>query len=131
MLLDATSEPDVSISSANLRRVAFGKQCQDLFWDLYMPQGDCAVKDEFILKCGHPVNWTLVIQQMSTDETALNLAFLAVSAARVARDHNDRGLLQESLKIYGKALRDLQSALWDPKRMYSDGTLVACMLLGL
>jgi hypothetical protein len=131
VLLDAASEPDVSISSANLRRVAFGKQCQDLFWDLYMPQGDCAVKDEFILKCGHPVNWTLVIQQMSTDETALNLAFLAVSAARVARDHNDRGLLQESLKVYGKALRDLQSALWDPKRMYSDGTLVACMLLGL
>lgn len=96
-----------------------------------MPQGDCAVKDEFILKCGHPVNWTLVIPQMPSDETALNLAFLAVSAARVGRDHHDRRLIEESLKIYGKALRDLQSALYDPKRMYSDGTLVACMLLNL
>jgi hypothetical protein len=96
-----------------------------------MPQGDCAVKDLFIIKCGHPVNWTLVIQQMSSDETALNQAFLAVSAARVGRDHGDKRLVEESLKVYGKALRDLQSALYDPKRMYSDGTLVACMLLNL
>ena len=131
VLPNVTSEPDLSISSTNLRRVALGKQYQDLFWDLYLPQGDCAVKDEFILKCGHPVNWTFVIQQMSGEETALNLAFLAVSAARVGRDHNDKRLVEESLKIYGKALRDLQSALYDPKRMYSDGTLVACMLLGL
>jgi hypothetical protein len=96
-----------------------------------MPQGDCAVKDEFILKCGHPVNWTLVIPQMSSDETALNLAFLAVSAARVGRDNNDRRLVEESLKTYGRAPRDLQSALYDPNRMYSDATLVACMLLNL
>jgi hypothetical protein len=130
-LLDVKSEPDLSISSAEFRRIAFGKQFQDLFWDLYMPQGDCAVKDEFILKCGHPINWTLVIPQMPGDETALNLAFLAVSAARVGRDHKDRRLVEESLKIYGKALRDLQSALYDPKRMYSDETLVACMLLNL
>ena len=129
--MDIRTDPDVSISSANFRRVALGKQCQDLFWDLYMPQGDCAVKDAFILKCGHPVNWMLIIQQMSSDETALDLAFLGVSAARVGRDHNDKRLVEESLKIYGKALKDLQSALYDPKRMYSDGTLMACMLLGL
>lgn len=130
-LLDVKAEPDLSISSTEFRRIAFGKQFQDLFWDLYMPQGDCAVKDEFILKCGHPINWTLVIPQMPGDETALHLAFLAVSAARVGRDHKDRRLVEESLKIYGKALRDLQSALYDPKRMYSDETLIACMLLNL
>jgi hypothetical protein len=64
------------------------------FWDLYMPQGDCAVKDEFNLKSGHPVKWMLVIPQMPSGETALNLAFLAVSAARVDRDHNDRRLVE-------------------------------------
>lgn len=119
-----------SISTANMRRSVVEKQCQDLFWDLYMPRGDCAVKDIMILRCGHPVNWTLAIQQMPAQDSALNLAFLALSAARVGRDNNDMRLVQESLKIYGKALRDLQSALWDPKRMYSDETLVACMLLG-
>ena len=129
--MNVKSEPDSFSLAGNFRRVALGQQFQSLFWDLYMPQGDCAVKDDFILKCGHPVNWTLVIQQMSSEETALNLAFLAVSAARVGRDLNDKRLVEESLKIYGKALRDLQSALYDPKRMYSDGTLVACMLLGL
>ena len=129
--MSVKSEPDPSNLSSSFRRVALGQQFQNLFWDLYMPQGDCAVKDAFILKCGHPVNWTLVIRQMVNDETALNLAFLAVSAARIGRDHNDKRLVEESLKLYGKALRDLQSALYDPKRMYSDGTLVACMLLGL
>ena len=120
---------ELSFSSANMRRSAFEKQYQDLFWDLYMPKQDCAVRDLFILRCGHPVNWTLVIPQMEKEDSALNLAFLALSAARVGRDNDDMRLVRESSKIYGKALRDLQSALWDPKRMYSDETLGACMLL--
>ena len=130
-LVSDAIEHDLSLSSASMRRSALETQFQDLFWDLYMPKRDCAVRDLFIIRCGHPVNWTLVIQQMETQETALNLAFLALSVARVGRDNDDMRLVRESLRIYGKALRDLQSALWDPKRMYSDETLVACMLLGL
>lgn len=122
--------PDLSTSSVNMLRSSFEKQCQDLFWDLYMPRGDCVVKDVFILRCGHPIDWTLLVQQMSGTETALHLAFLAFSASRLGRANNDDRMVQESRKIYGRALRDLQSALWDSRRMYSEETLLACMLLG-
>jgi hypothetical protein len=123
--------PDTSAGTTSAMRKSYQTQCQDMFWDLYIPKGSCAVIDPFILRCKYPANWTVIAQQMSGREKALELAFLALSASRVGHDSKDSRMAQESLKIYGKALRDLQCALWDPSRMHSDEVLMACMFLGL
>ena len=96
-----------------------------------MPQGDASCRDVFILRCGNPMNWAEVIQTASNQDTSLNDAFSALSISRVGQGHKDVRLVHESAKLYGKALKELQLALIDPKRMHSDHVLMACMLLGL
>ncbi|KAI1622036.1 hypothetical protein EDD37DRAFT_503356 [Exophiala viscosa] len=115
----------------SLNQCAVQSQCRSLFWDLYMPQGDCVVRDAFLLNCGHPMNWTELIQKVSKQERPLEDAFSALSISRVGQANNDIRLVRESSKVYGRALKELQGALIDPTRMYSDHILMACMLLGL
>ena len=128
---EAFLEPQLPLSLASIQRTAFEQQCKGLFWDIYMPKGEFEVTDPWMMKCGNPVDWTLMIRQTQEEESALNLAFLALSVSRVGRENKDSRLVQEALKIYGKALRELQAALWDSKRMHTDEILLACMMLGL
>lgn len=96
-----------------------------------MPRGDCEVRDRYILACKHPMNWTVMVPELPREEPSLDRAFSALSIARVGRDNEDDRLVRESTKLYGKALKDLQKALYDPDRMYSDEVLTACMVLSL
>lgn len=77
------------------------------------------------------MNWTVMVPEMPGEEPSLDRAFSALSIARVGRDNEDDRLVRESTKLYGKALKDLQAALYDPDRMYSDEVLTACMVLSL
>ncbi|OAG42754.1 hypothetical protein AYO21_03037 [Fonsecaea monophora] len=77
------------------------------------------------------MNWTEVFQSVSKHDVSLADAFSALSISRVGQGHKDVRLVHESAKLYGKALKELQLALFDPERMYSDHILMACMLLGL
>ncbi|KIW18039.1 hypothetical protein PV08_02326 [Exophiala spinifera] len=115
----------------SLNQTAVQAQCRSLFWDLYMPQGDCACRDAFLIRCGHPMNWAELIQDVPRQDNALEEAFSALTISRVGQANKDVRLVRESSRIYGRALKELQEALFDPKRMYSDHTLMACMLLGL
>ncbi|ETN44630.1 uncharacterized protein HMPREF1541_10300 [Cyphellophora europaea CBS 101466] len=115
----------------SLDQAAITRQCRGLFWNLYMPHGDCIVKDEFILKCGHPMNWTEVVNELPNEESCLESAFSALTISRVGKDSQDDRLVQESTKLYGRALKEMQLALYDTDRMHSDEVLTASMLLGL
>jgi hypothetical protein len=88
-------------------------------------------RDDFILRCGHPMNWVEVIQNVSKHDASLTDAFSALSISRVGQGHKDVRLVHESAKLYGRALKELQLALFDANRMHSDHVLMACMLLGL
>lgn len=68
---------------------------------------------------------------MSHSEPALDLAFSALSISRVGRSNNDLRLVKESTKMYGRALKNLQRALYDESRMHTAEVLAACSLLGL
>lgn len=116
---------------ASVNRSAVQSQIGSLFWDLYMPQGECMVRDAYIIKCGHPMNWAELVPNVSEQDTSLEDAFSALSVSRVGQGNKDMRLVHESSKVYGRALRELQAALFDPKRMYLDDILMACMLLGL
>lgn len=115
----------------SLNRSSVDLQCRALFWDLYLPRGVAEVHDEMLHKCNHPPNWTSVLLELSQAEPSLDLAFSALSIARVGRSNNDLRLVKESTKIYGRALKDLQKALYDESRMHTAEVLAACSLLGL
>ena len=96
-----------------------------------MPNGDCVVRDEFIIRCGHPMDWTEMVHELAATEKSLANAFSALTIARVGKENRDSRLVRESTKVYGQALKNMQSALFDPTRMHSDEVLIASMLLGL
>jgi hypothetical protein len=78
---------------------------------------------------GHGRLWTTLLPDMQNVEPSLELSILALATARLGKESNDDRLMYQSLNIYGRALKLMQLALWDPKRMYSDQVLGACMLL--
>ena len=73
--------------------------------------------------------WFLIIPSMADLGMALETSVLAVTLAKFGRHNGDPVLVHESLKFYTQGLWELQKALWDPKLMYRDETLAACMLL--
>lgn len=115
----------------SLNRTAVDHQCQALFWDLYLPYGAAEVNNAMLSRCDHVPNWTSIVLELPQDEPALNLAFSALSVSRVGRSNNDLRLVKESTKIYGRALKDLQKALYDESRMRTVEVLAACSILGL
>lgn len=96
-----------------------------------MPHGDCIVRDEYILRCGHPMNWTEMVNELPQDESCLESAFSALTISRVGKENKDDRLVREGTKLYGRALKEMQLALSDMDRMHSDEVLTASMLLGL
>lgn len=76
-------------------------------------------------------SWLTLFQSSSELTKALSVSFLALSTAALGRQHDDTALIMESRKLYGLSLRELQKALWNPKLMYSDHTLAACLALSL
>ena len=61
----------------------------------------------------------------------LQYAFRALSLNRIGRLSNDGRLITNSLNAYGKALKYLQKALWDPIQMWDDQTFVAAKIMFL
>lgn len=62
---------------------------------------------------------------------ALESSSLAISAAALGRLYDDPALVRESLKLYTQGLRELQKALWNPKLVYDDEILAACLALSM
>jgi hypothetical protein len=68
---------------------------------------------------------------MPAPTQALETSAFALCTARLGRQSNDQDLIQHSLNLYTQGLNQLQRALWDPRMMYKDETLGACMLLAM
>jgi hypothetical protein len=71
----------------------------------------------------------VLVAELPEMTTALEASVLAMSTAKVGRLNNDPVLVKASLNSYVEGLWELQKALWDPKLMYRDETLAACMAL--
>jgi hypothetical protein len=76
-------------------------------------------------------NWLMMLPELPTFTKALETSILAVCTAKLGRLHNAPVLIQESSRLYGQGLWELQKALWDPQLMYKDETLAACMALSM
>lgn len=86
---------------------------------------------EYASACSAPdgCTWITTIPSMLNPTKALESAAYALSLARLSTSLNSRDMEQESLKVYTEGLHYFQRALWNPKLMYSDETLAACVLL--
>jgi hypothetical protein len=75
--------------------------------------------------------WLTTLPAIPSPTKALETAAYAVSLAKFGATLGAPDIKRESLKLYTQGLRRTQMALEDPKSMYSDETLAACMLLGI
>jgi hypothetical protein len=107
-------------------RFAYRQQLLNEFLIRCTPIADQAIQQQ---GAREEKGWLVLVLESTTCTKALEASILAVSIANLGRQHNDTGLVRESLKFYGQGLWELQKALWDPKLMYRDETLAACMML--
>ena len=114
----------------SLEEAAISSECWSLFWDRYVPQHDC-VEDDITLNWGHPTKWLEVVNELPGDEPCSKLAFSALIMSQVSKDSRDQQLAEASTLLYGNALKDLQAALRDSERVYSDEILIASLSLAL
>lgn len=124
-LSPATSTPQFQITSP----AAFRQQFFSQFLATFVPdvhQAVSSLKDD-----PAETTWLVLLPEMPELTKALDTALLALSTARVGRNNKDDRLVRESRKLYGEGLVHLQRALWNPKLMYRDETLAACMALGV
>ena len=114
----------------SLEEPAISSECWSLFWDRYMPQHDY-VEDDITLNWGHPTKWLEIVNELPGDEPCLKLAFSALIMSQVSKDSRDQQLAEASTLLYGNTLKDLQAALRDSERVYSDEILIASLSLAL
>ncbi|KAK9252701.1 hypothetical protein V1507DRAFT_212584 [Lipomyces tetrasporus] len=117
------SEGGPTFSPDNLSKASTRHQLINAFITTCVPDSE--------LRMGRSGPWLVLLPQFLMRTKALETASLAISAAALGRVHNDTTLINESLKLYTQGLRELQNALWNPKLMYDDETLAACLSLSL
>jgi hypothetical protein len=78
---------------------------------------------------GRPASWLTELPSLPGLTPALETSVLALCTATIGRVNSNQALVHESLKFYTQGLWELQRALRDPKLMYEDETLAACMML--
>jgi hypothetical protein len=107
-------------------RHAFGQQLLSEFIHCYLPNSWLAAQSSARKE---QAPWIVLVTELPERTRALEASVLAMSAAKIGRLNDDPALLKASLGSYVQGLRELQKALWDPKLMYRDETLAACMAL--
>ena len=108
-------------------QAVFRQQFFSQFLSTYIPDAD-------LVSLGREADgltWLLLFPEILAPPKALDTAMLSISIARLGRLNGDQTLIRESMNLYGQGLRELQHALWDPKLMYRDETLAACMALAM
>ena len=107
-------------------RHAFRQQLLGEFIYSYFPDGFAVSNGPF--RKGKD-SWFMQVAELPEMTAALEASVTAMSTAKIGRMNDDPVLVKASLGLYVEALWELQKALWDPKLMYRDETLAACMAL--
>ena len=107
-------------------RHAFRQQLLGEFIYSYFPDGFAVSNGPF---GKGKDSWFMQVAELPEMTAALEVSVTAMSTAKIGRMNDDPVLVKASLSLYVEALWELQKALWDPKLMYGDETLAACMAL--
>lgn len=125
-----SSSPSLQVLSPGLTLTALTILHTSLFNAVFLPRNSLAIQSSS-LSSDHPASWTQFIPPLLNNDLSLQLAYLAISSSRIGHDNKDDNLLAASKKFYGKALREMQRAISDPKRRYREEPLLACSMLSL
>ncbi|KAL8948443.1 MAG: hypothetical protein Q9222_005377 [Ikaeria aurantiellina] len=124
----STKSPPLQFLPDALSRTAFEAKSVSLFWEIYFP-----ASEHLALRSGHlginNLNWVSAVRKMDLDDSALRPALLAVSLARIGQSYTDKPMTEQALKLYGMALREMNRALQDEKRIRTDEILAAGKLM--
>ncbi|KAL8725021.1 MAG: hypothetical protein Q9166_007620 [cf. Caloplaca sp. 2 TL-2023] len=122
----AAKSPPLRFLPDELHRTAFGSQSVSLFWELYFPANGHIVPRSCGIKWR---DWITVVQKLDLDDAALRPALLAFCLARIGTGHNDQAVSKQALKMYGTALKEMNRALRDSKRVQTEEILAAGKLM--
>ena len=98
-------------------------QLVSTFWEHYIPQKSVQTR------CECP--WLQQALDLPTPAPALRLALKAVAMARLGWTHRDNTLTLNGRIVYGRALHEMQKALYDERTMWQDQTLATGNILAL
>ncbi len=122
--------PSLQSLSSNLTLTALTTLHTSLFYSVFLPRTPFTTQTS-LTSFRNSSNWTHFIPELVNNDLSLQLAFLALSSSRIGHDSHDENLLASSQNLYGKALREMQRALSDPKRRNTEEVILACSTLGL
>ncbi|RDW81730.1 Zn(II)2Cys6 transcription factor [Aspergillus mulundensis] len=108
-----------------LARSAYQARYMDLFWRIYLPNGEALSVEVTQIALG---KWIDAILDLNGSEPALRKALLAMSLATVGKQENNRYLKEEGRRLYTSSLQGMAVALKDPRRATSDAILTAVRL---
>ncbi|KAL8757472.1 MAG: hypothetical protein Q9199_002210 [Rusavskia elegans] len=111
-----------------LNRTAFETQSLSLFFDLYCPTKERLVPRSSTVGLDFR-NWITVVQKLDLEDAALRPALLAFCLARIGVSHNDQAVSEQAIKLYGTALKEMNLAIRDGKRIHTDEILAAAKLM--
>ncbi|KAL9012889.1 MAG: hypothetical protein Q9173_002379 [Seirophora scorigena] len=111
-----------------LSRTAFETQSLSHFWDLYIPVNERTVPSSRKVGINFS-NWTLAVRRLDLNDSALRPALLAFCLAWIGKSNNDRPVLEQSIKLYGTALKEMNPALQDQARVQTDEFLATGKLM--
>jgi hypothetical protein len=77
------------------------------------------------------VPWVHTLIDLANNDSTVHSALSAVSLTITGRVHSDPVLLQESTRLYGRALGETNLALQDPVKAQSDDVLACCKTLAM
>ena len=124
----STATPPTGPEERSLARSAFEVGSEDEFWMHYHPQDDPLT----IYVAGiHTAPWTKTLRSIAAFDTTAKTALSAISMNIVGRTRSDNALLQESTRLYARALRDTNRALQDPIKAQGDAVLACCKILSM
>lgn len=126
----ATPAPGSDVTlHCSLKKTACEDQFMAVFWDLYMPD-----RKQFVgtlAKYSYRSCWVPLMRRLYNTDPALQKIMIALCLGSLARGENLVWMRQESVRLYGSALQDMNTGIQSPSRRKSDALLLASKMFGL
>ncbi|TIC91114.1 hypothetical protein CH35J_011420 [Colletotrichum higginsianum] len=113
----------------SLSQSAFEDKIFDLFWEGYMPEAPLCAPGSPIVRFAN-ADWATTVRDLYRTDTALRQSLLALSLGTIGRRDKQQWMIDDGLKFYCDALRELNVALRHPRRWKSDALILASRILG-
>ncbi|KAH7137893.1 hypothetical protein EDB81DRAFT_76298 [Dactylonectria macrodidyma] len=126
--LEAGPQQAMVILPESLTQSAYGDKFLELYWGSYLPNGRSFSAEAAKYSTA---GWMNVVQDLHQQDKPLHMALMANCMGLVGRGDGQKWMVEESLRVYGLALKAVVSSLRDPVKMESNELLVASRLLSL